>query len=325
VVGQLNTLRHQVLYREDPLPLPVSFLLDTQGHLRAIYTGRVEVSQLVQDVTRLSDNVVALRDRAVPFPGRWSNELFVTNPIAIATIYRDEQQYADAIEYLQRFLNNNPPPTESDTSNEARIRRRQLADVYHLLGQVAIDQQQPQDALKWLRNALEYHPGHFNALVDSADLLMRAGRNQLAADLLTRANQVFSADPDAHNKLGLALLNLNRVDQAIRQFETALKLDSNWFPAANNLAWLLATHPSEEYRDGPRAVQLAERIAQAVKGRADVLDTLAAAYAEAGDFQRAAETARLALEQARRLENSDFSQKVERRLRLYEAGQPYRD
>ncbi len=325
LVQQLNELRHRVVYREDPLPLPVSFLLDGQRRVRVIYSGRVDVDRVIADVADLSDKKVALRDRAVPFSGRWSDELFVTNPIAIAKIYRDERQYDDAIEYLQRFLENHPAPEKGDTSNEARKRRRQLADVHHLLGRVAIDQRRPTDALKWLSSALDFHPGHFDALVDSADVLMRGGQNQVASELLTRANRIFSDDPNVHNKLGLALMNINQVNQAIDHFERALKLDAVYLPAANNLAWLLSTHPNPDYRDGRRAVELAERIAKSTGARPDVADTLAAAYAEVGDFEAATDWARQAIQQARGINNLEFARRIEQRLKLYESGQPFRD
>ena len=59
----------------------------------------------------------------------------------------------------------------------------------------------------------------------------------------------------------------------------------------NNLAWLLATHPSAEFRNGAEAVPLAERACQLTGGtNLAMLATLAAAYAEAGRFPEAVST-----------------------------------
>jgi len=58
-------------------------------------------------------------------------------------------------------------------------------------------------------------------------------------------------------------------------------------------------------------------------GDADLLDTLAAAYAEAGRFQDALGTARRALETTER--GSELAESITRRIALYEAGRPYRD
>src|SRR5206468_1897111 len=58
--------------------------------------------------------------------------------------------------------------------------------------------------------------------------------------------------------------------------------------ALGGAAWLLATCPDPEVRDGPRAIELAERAVEAThRNDANLLDTLAAAYAAAGDFVKA--------------------------------------
>ena len=62
--------------------------------------------------------------------------------------------------------------------------------------------------------------------------------------------------------------------------------------ALNNLAWLLAAHPSDALRNGAEAVRLAERACELSEHREPVmLGTLAAAYAEAGRFGDAVKTA----------------------------------
>jgi tetratricopeptide (TPR) repeat protein len=78
-------------------------------------------------------------------------------------------------------------------------------------------------------------------------------------------------------------------------------------------------------RNGAEAIQLAERANQFTGGtRPDVLDALAEAYAEAGLFPEALQTARQALELAARQRNRALADAVRARLALYEAGQPYR-
>ena len=70
-----------------------------------------------------------------------------------------------------------------------------------------------------------------------------------------------------------------------------MAIDVGLHVAANNLAWLLATHPDAELRDGAEAVRVAERMCEAVPAPPPVLlDTLSAAYAEAGRFDDALRT-----------------------------------
>jgi tetratricopeptide (TPR) repeat protein len=95
---------------------------------------------------------------------------------------------------------------------------------------------------------------------------------------------------------------------------------------ANGLAWLLATCPQPNIRNGAKAIELAGRAVQLSNGREpDCLDTLAAAYAEAGRFPEAVQTARKTLELAAQLKRQDLAESVKARIILYEAGSPFRE
>jgi tetratricopeptide (TPR) repeat protein len=111
---------------------------------------------------------------------------------------------------------------------------------------------------------------------------------------------------------------------AIRQYERALRINPNYVEVQNNLAWILATCPDAAFRDGPRAVALARSSDRLSRGTlAPVLDTLAAAYAEAGQYPEAVATARRALAVAAGQES--VADGLRARLRLYEAGIPYHE
>lgn len=91
--------------------------------------------------------------------------------------------------------------------------------------------------------------------------------------------------------------------------------------AKNNLAYLFAAAPAASFRDGKRAVKLVtEAIELFGQPTAQLYDTLAAAYAEAGDFENAIATEQKALELATPAEKPNMQQ----RLELYKAGKPYR-
>lgn len=96
---------------------------------------------------------------------------------------------------------------------------------------------------------------------------------------------------------------------------------------ANNLAWALATRPDPEPDDANTAIELALVAATRLRetpGRAQADDTLAAAYAAAGRFDRALQTARRALADARALGQHELAVEVERRIALYARGRPAR-
>ena len=92
--------------------------------------------------------------------------------------------------------------------------------------------------------------------------------------------------------------------------------------ALNGLAWLLATSFHEDARNGTNAVAFAEKAVAATScTNASYLDTLAAAYAETGDFERAITTQKEAIAQVHvQTDKSDF----ESRLKLFEAHTPFR-
>ncbi len=95
--------------------------------------------------------------------------------------------------------------------------------------------------------------------------------------------------------------------------------------AMNNVAWLLSTCPEAATRDGARAVALAERaVALTRRGEPTLLDTLAAAYAEAGRFDDAVRAEREALALARRRGDSSLTARLRRGLTELEEHRPVR-
>ena len=95
--------------------------------------------------------------------------------------------------------------------------------------------------------------------------------------------------------------------------------------AYNSLAWIFATHQEAQVRNGAEAVRLAERACELTDYKAPpLLDTLAAAYAEAGQFDKAVETAEKAIQLVRTAKREEIATDIQNRLNLYKAKRPYR-
>ena len=95
--------------------------------------------------------------------------------------------------------------------------------------------------------------------------------------------------------LATALPHLGRNAEAKTHLKTAVQNCPDEPEALNNLAWTLATSDTAELRDGPHAVQLAERACKLTGYREIIMvGTLGAAYAEAGRFEDAIATAQKA-------------------------------
>jgi tetratricopeptide (TPR) repeat protein len=112
--------------------------------------------------------------------------------------------------------------------------------------------------------------------------------------------------------------------RAIADYDRALEIQPQLASAHNNLAWLLATCPVDGLRDGQAALKHATWACKATDWAAPhCLGTLAAAYAEVGDFGQAVQWQERALADAR-YRQTYGEDVVQERLRMYEQGLPYR-
>ena len=130
---------------------------------------------------------------------------------------------------------------------------------------------------------------------------------------------------------GRALVRREQHDTAAEAEELArvTRTDAGFTDAFNDLAWIRATHPDATLRNGRQAVVLARHACETVPDSVKYLDTLAAAYAEAGDARRAAETERAAIRAARSNartagQHRDFLADAPGRVDLYAGGGRYR-
>jgi len=136
----------------------------------------------------------------------------------------------------------------------------------------------------------------------------------------------YPYDVPTHNDLGVLLVQNGDVRAGIEQWEISLQIDPNDGNALNNLAWVLATYPADAIRDGKLAVELAVKATTLPGGDVPiVLRTLAAAYAESGDFSKAIDTAQHAADLATAQNNTSLLATLRHEMELYQARTPYRE
>ena len=143
-----------------------------------------------------------------------------------------------------------------------------------------------------------------------------------------RVRQLVETDPsDQFARLfyAKALQSRDRIGEAVVEYQKALSLRPGWVTAQNDLAWLLATASDATVRDGQKAVQLASSACERTESQsASILDTLAAAQAEIGDFGAAVKSIDLAITLATKQDASQLLRELKTRRRMYVAKQPYR-
>jgi tetratricopeptide (TPR) repeat protein len=139
--------------------------------------------------------------------------------------------------------------------------------------------------------------------------------------------EALRLDPNfaqAHYYLGEALVQRGNINDAITHFEDAIKLEPDWVEPMNDLAWFLAAGKETTIHNPDEAIRLAQRACELTNyKKPELLDTLAAAYAAAGDFSKAIETVEKALELCQSPEQNTLKKEIENRLVLYKADKPY--
>ena len=201
-----------------------------------------------------------------------------------------------------------------------------LALIHCDLGFALARQGVLEDAVRHLRTAVELQPNYADAHYNLATALAQEGRGREAIEEYRRTLELRPADAEAHTSLGNILVQEGFISDAMAQYEAALPLASDAILPRNNLAWILAASPDPSVRNGARAVELAQRAVQTSGGRnALFLRTLAAAYAEAGRFKEAVETAQRAWQLADADNHSAGRHVLEQDLDLYRAKAPLRD
>ena len=216
------------------------------------------------------------------------------------------------------------------------------------------------NAIAHYQKSLQLHSNYPQTHYNLANALVRKGNVDGAIEEARVAIDLYSNDPDAHVVLGTALLAKGLVDEAIAEYsksielqpahssahynlaialtqkhepaaaiihyEKAIEAQPDFFEALTNLARMLAASPDPKVRNGSKAVELAEKANRLTGGTAPpVLRTLAAAYAENGQFDKAVETGRQGLWLAQRQRDFALAETIHHELSFYELDLPYRD
>lgn len=292
-IEQLDAIQRVFVSRQEAMPLPMSVLLDGQGRVAFLYKGPIDEEVLRTDLETLrATDGAAWRDVAVPFPGRWYIQPAPADLLAIPQKLLELGRPRWAWQYLATHL---PPPGSNrpDLEGWYNYFLPQLGDLYRRLGIEMARERPDETALAALQSSLKCVPEHFDTLAALASLYDAQKRPQ---ETLETYRRMMSARPQD-------------------------------LVAVNNVAWLLATSREATLRNSDEAIQLAKRVCEATKNQfPPALDTLAAAYASAGQFEAAIATTEKALEQigAARAD-SPQAISLRARLELYRKHEAYQE
>jgi protein O-mannosyl-transferase len=194
------------------------------------------------------------------------------------------------------------------------------------LGIVYLRQGNVDEAISLLQAAVDLRPDNSPAHENLAKALLQKGK---VADALTHYRKLLELQPDnieVHNIVGTVLTQQGRIREGVEEWQKVLAVQSDNGNAMSNLAWIFATSPDDSLRDGAKAVQLALEALRISGHRIPIIfRTLAAAYAETGEFSKAIQTAQQGVELANSQGNSGLAAELQGNMALYEQRRPLRD
>jgi len=261
----------------------------------------------------------------------WQQGLAVPESTAQQLAAADHMIRAEEQRMREWVQHEGPMPVEAPVSDDLPDSFGGDAEVETSQGDAMLANGEWELAIRHYRAALAIDPDFMRARANLGAALCNLRQFDLAVEEFERVLATEPQDAVAHQNMGTALYELKRFDEAVVHLREAVRLVPgdgvvlrDYCVVAGILAWQLATAPDPVDRDGRQAVALAEEVCR-ITGYAafDMMDILAAAYAEMGRFEDAVSTAIRALELARQ-HDSPLAGSIARRLEEYKAGRPYR-
>jgi Flp pilus assembly protein TadD len=256
----------------------------------------------------------------------------------------DDGRYGDAVEEFSRALQLAPNDCEAHRGllesltrggNREEARRQGAAAVQACPDDAGVLMQvgavlgldgKYEEAVVHFRRSIELAPDAPGAYLPLVTCLARLGQTEQVVETAKQGLRVNPFNAELHMALAAVYGGIGDLTNQVAHLRTAVGLKADSVETLNNLAWILASTSNENVRDGPEAVKLAERACELTQRREPILlGTLAAAYAAAGRFKEAVETAIQAREKAIAAGQNEVAERNGQLLELYRAGKPYVD
>jgi protein O-mannosyl-transferase len=298
------------------------------SNLGSFLSSRGDVDEAIQDFRRAIElNPDASKDhnnlgKALLQKGRMAEAIE-----EFQTALRISPDDSDAENNIGAFYLQKGDPDEALVHLSQAVKNRPTnAEAYINFGNALLQKRQFDEAIAAYSATLGLHYDHAESHYSIGNAFRVKGALDEAMLHYRMALDLRPDYADAHNNLGNTLRQLGRIQGAIREYEAALKSQPDSILAQNNLAWLLATAGDPQLRNGPKAVQLAEKAVLATDGNDPVLlHTLAAAYAENGEFEKAVAAAKDALALAEANGITSLAESLRNKIALYQSGSAYHE
>jgi tetratricopeptide (TPR) repeat protein len=199
------------------------------------------------------------------------------------------------------------------------------AAAHNNLANLLDDTGHQNEAMAEFQEALRIDPKYVAAHNNYGTLLVELGRFDEAMKEYATAARLDPTDGHAPYLIGKLLLKEGRDTEAVSYFRQAVQLDPNNLHVLTYLAQVLATDENPQVRDGNAALLMAAKASDLAGGNQPaMIDAMAMAYAELGQFTNAQQSAAYALELATAYGMTNDVVLIRQRLQLYQNRQPFR-
>lgn len=195
------------------------------------------------------------------------------------------------------------------------------ANAYYNRGELRYDQGDYQRAVDDYSSAIRFSPRDSEAYNSRGHAWYKLGRLQQAIGDYDRALQLDAENAAAYVNRGDAFTEMGQYGRAAQDYKNAIRIAPNLGRAYQSAAWLMSTAPDDRIRHGQYALDAAQKAIELDGESYRYLDTLAAAYANAGRYADAREAEQKAIEAA----PPDVADAYQARLAKYQNDQPHRD
>ena len=243
-----------IALRQPAGTLPSSFLLDRYGRLAVVYTGRVEVDQLLSDVRNVELGDLSARLQPFPFSGKW-----LRNPSGIDELLVDLAKKYQLRGWERDALRFGSLAASIRSGNEVLNRDSdEFADVFYRAGNESMEANRAELARRQYQVALQFNPDWAEAHSNLGNASVRLGRTEEA---MRHFRNAVNFNPDLiESRLGLGLMCLEsqNFDDATRHLEHVLK-KSPEFPGIHHYLGI-SLIGSGNVREGAHHLRLAQRL-----------------------------------------------------------------
>jgi tetratricopeptide (TPR) repeat protein len=198
---------------------------------------------------------------------------------------------------------------------------------------LAAQKQKFGEAIADIQVLLQTDPTNAEYRLQLAMLYVGDKRPRKAIELLTSILEGITDDTDEDQKQikasalqarGDALLSVGKHAEAVEDYEQAIKLDPEDTGVLNNFAWVLATSTDDNVRNAERSIELGTKACELTKyERPHILSTLAAGYAEKGDWENAIKWSTKAAELGAK--DPEVGDQLKKELESYQEKKPWRE